>query len=356
MVERLQNLTIPVCALGKLRYQIPEQEKRDSEWARDWGFLFKGNQKQQVPIVYENDFPIDFASNFIRLKRQSQMRLEGGNLLATGYGVCLSTSKVFINPANLGKGRPLDENDTRAEFLETMLTLGCHTWIFTETPAQEGTGHIDTFVAQLDKPTFVVGWQDVRDDPFNSLVFEHVRRQLTRLQDQFHFNIRMWPMPPRFSPGEQLMDQEHDTLVGEIARETQRRRACWFLDEDKEPKCTFSPGDCCSLRYRSEVSDHDTEKRWRWRTYTNLVQVHHRETRVAFVPSFRVAGTELEKLNGTEFAKRIDDYETDVSNILRGGYFTDLIWINQEQRVSNGGSLHCLTKQVPVGSEICKLA
>jgi len=301
-----------------------------------------------------------FRKNFEDLSSEMLHTIfEGGNIFGTGSGVCLSTSRLFKGQLSwesetYREPRLLDNVKIRVQVLQKMMPkIGCHTWIFTEAPQQETTGHMDTFIGQLANDTFVVGWQDVHDDPFNSLVLDHVRRQLQRLSKRLGLNIRGFPMPPRFSPGQKLATLKIDEVAREIARESERRRACWFLDEKAEPKCTFDRGDCCSLRHRYELPplQPDGGVRWRWRSYTNLLQVHHKDTHAVFVPSFRVEGTKLDLLKETDFARRIVKYETAVNDTLKA-YFTEVVWINQEERVFIDGSIHCLTKQVPVGSPL----
>jgi len=337
LVGHLRSLSVPVCALKGKR------ASGGQEWIRDWGWVFKGNADEQVPILYETKEESWTIQNTTFTAQKHLEGFQGGNLFGTGTGVCLSTGHVISqmwkscrHKLATQATRPLDDSGCRQMVVKGMKELGCHTWVFTDFPQREATHHIDVFVGQVDATAFMVGARDVRDDPLNSVILHHARKLLEKMGERFGFKVEEIPMPPVVSLPK---DADHT----EMERNYLRRHACWLLADGAERKCTFQPGDCCSYRKRFVKTRH-TDIRWRWRSYANILPIHFNGTRSVIVPSFKRHGED------SEIAKRIAADEDKVGQVLQK-HFDKVDWISQEDRVVREGSIHCMTRAVPKNVE-----
>jgi len=331
IIKHLRSLSIPVCTLQTGQGTV-RTLSRGNQWLRDFGFIFKGNASEQVPVMYGLTTSVEKPWNVDGQNMSANDDLdaiEGGNLLGTGTGACLTT-RSFL-PEWKTRPRPLDESRHRQTVIKQMYALGCHTMIFTDVPKRETTKHLDVFVGQVNDTVFVSGVRDVRDDPLNSMKLYYARRLLEKLGKEFRFQVEAIPMPPAFSYPDNAPDAE-------VRRQMVRRRACWLLDLGQERKCTFAEGDCCNFRDR-------TDQKWRWRSHTNFLPLHYNGSRMVLVPRFTV------QVGNAMVAERVAEIEKSVTGVLRP-YFDKVEWIRQEERVTMGGSLHCLTRAVPTGAKL----
>jgi len=309
--------------------------KQQSEWVRDYGYMFKGSETEQVPITYgefHEGYKEDVKSRVSHPWDLLDVLHEGGNLLATGTGICLSTMKHLTHYHKGSKtclkplaGRPLDDEALREKVSDGMVKLGCQTWIFVEAPVRETTGHIDVFVGQVEDTTFVVGKGNFGEDWFDTLTLGSAYERLSRLGRSFDFMVEELPMPPL------LEAAESDDLAAFENNDIKKYGPnCWLLGDGAVGlKCAGQADDCCTHGIRHL-----------WRSYTNFLPVKRegKPSRI-IIPSFKEAsGVMGEYANKTEVEE--------VAPIL-GKYFDELLWVDQVERVQEGGSVHCMTRGVP---------
>jgi len=317
-----------------------EKGRVQTDWARDFGYMFRGNKNEQMPILYGEfregyEEHVQAKASHAGVHRWDTLDVlhEGGNLLATGTGICLSTTKRLMNylqgdDACLSQkpsaSRPLDDEALREKVVAGMVHLGCHTWIFVENPLNEKTGHIDVFVGQVEDTTFVVGEGHSNQGWYDASILGSAFEKLRRLGKMFDFNVEKLPMPPL------IPDRWSDNLADFENHDIKSGRNCWLLrDGAVELTCKGQHDDCCAPRYFSL-----------WRSYTNFLPVKRegKPSRV-IIPSFAKAGGGM-----GEFASQLEAEE--VTSVL-GRYFDELLWVDQVERVKQYGSVHCLTRGVP---------
>jgi len=128
-------------------------------WIRDFGGIFVRRTDGSGMIVdcryhkdrpFEDRFPV-FMSQLLELPyAYLPLKLEGGNLLSNGAGVCVTTSKIIADQEVSGIG-----DEEIAEMLNRYLAF--KNWVLPQALPGERTGHADTFIAFTGKLDAVVG-------------------------------------------------------------------------------------------------------------------------------------------------------------------------------------------------------
>jgi agmatine deiminase len=103
------------------------------------------------------------------------LSLAGGNLLANGDGVCLTSSTVILQ--NTERGRELGEIG-----VELCGRLGADRWAYVSPLPGERTGHIDLICTFVSRDTLVVGKADQRQDADYAERLDKVADHLARVQ------------------------------------------------------------------------------------------------------------------------------------------------------------------------------
>jgi agmatine deiminase len=160
----------------------------DTAWIRDYGPLFVKTPDGRTEIVdldctggmgaggdsLDDDVPRAVANQFRLPSVCSELRLQGGNLLANGDGLVLTTEAILEDNADLGYTKPTIEALLR-------MMLGCRQWLCLAAPEGEPTGHVDVFVAFLSEDLVVVAQCDAAVDPNNARILDGAAETLARV-------------------------------------------------------------------------------------------------------------------------------------------------------------------------------
>jgi agmatine/peptidylarginine deiminase len=231
-----------------------------STWARDWApITAKANDQRPVLLDfnYYNERPTDdYAPTLIALKNKEVERLsvplylEGGNLLATADGMCLTTERTIEANSALPKAYIVDENGmvlgeegsapvlekqkvvhgyrffdrygipkirtdeislTRAEVVDLLQkSAGCKRVVIVPKMPYETTGHIDMWAKALSDKIMLVSAMDsevinrLKDKKLKSVATEvanYLDQRAEELSD-LGFEVVRIPMPmPHFKNG-----------------------------------------------------------------------------------------------------------------------------------------------------------
>lgn len=129
----------------------------DTVWMIDFGPFFidvDGNREITDHIydrygrVQDDQFPIRLGNSWDIPVYSSELRIEGGNFIADGHGICFSTNRLFEQNSGY-----LTEQQVRDQLRDY---CGCET-LHTLTKLNDGTGHIDMFAKLLDEETMLIG-------------------------------------------------------------------------------------------------------------------------------------------------------------------------------------------------------
>eukprot|EP00928_Gymnodinium_smaydae_P063803 TRINITY_DN47292_c0_g1_i1.p1 TRINITY_DN47292_c0_g1~~TRINITY_DN47292_c0_g1_i1.p1 ORF type:complete len:761 (+),score=101.89 TRINITY_DN47292_c0_g1_i1:65-2347(+) len=329
-------------------------------WVRDYGMMFKkrrvdesrldrdvddGNASDpnMMPILYNLRLPEEFAKKrfttpVTRLTDYQEIPpfidVEGGNVYADGEGNCVSTNALFQASSCLESSNVdgLHNSAVRLKVVKLMTMLGCHSWIFLDAPDIGETGHVDIFMTQLDNKVFGLGSYRVIDDPLGSLILANNRRILEYWAPVLGWTIEEMPMPPN------------------VAEKGHRCRLLGAFGVDGVP------ADCVGIPFRftevgksGEIFEEtllarsrfriDTEFVRVWRTWANALSVAPPDgNRFVLVP--RYVGKAAKAADGFDGAL--------VADALYEKYFPGgVLHVNQDARVVEGGSLRCLSRQIP---------
>lgn len=115
---------------------------------------------------------------------------EGGNLLANGEGLCLTTTAAVRWNERYGYG----EDDIAELFTEY---FGARETVFLEPLAGEPTGHLDMFAVFTSPRTVVVGRYDPQVDPVNARRLDDCALRLAQVRTHAGpLHVVRVPMPP----------------------------------------------------------------------------------------------------------------------------------------------------------------
>ncbi len=129
----------------------------DTVWMIDFGpfFINVDGNREITDHIYDrygrwqdDQFPIRLGNEWDIPVYSSELRIEGGNFIADGMGICFSTNRLFEQNSGY-----LTEQEVRDQLRDY---CGCET-LYTLTKLNDGTGHIDMFAKLLDEETMLVG-------------------------------------------------------------------------------------------------------------------------------------------------------------------------------------------------------
>lgn len=163
---------------------------RDSLWLRDYGpvVVHEGPRRRVYDFQYFGAEVDDGQAKKIAKRRWSRtvteldIRLEGGNLMSNGDGVCLTTEIV------------LSDNPGHSEAAIRRLLareLGCRELLILPKLDGEGTGHIDMYVTLVDHKRALVGRYRRSVDRENARRLDRAARMLAKAG----FAVSRLPMP-----------------------------------------------------------------------------------------------------------------------------------------------------------------
>lgn len=202
--ELLDKAGVPAKAVHFVKHPL------DTMWMRDFGPQFARLSDGTVKVVHatyditDNNGPRkrddEFAAyigRILNLKVEHMpLAIEGGNLLANGDGLMVSTTQVMDRPENNGY--------TPQQIGNLLLdSLGCMLWVYMRPMEGEPTGHIDFSMTFLRRNLAVVGKYDKAYDPVNAAILDDMANTLKGLMTSMGpMVVERIPMPPRTKEGD----------------------------------------------------------------------------------------------------------------------------------------------------------
>ena len=117
-------------------------------------------------------------------------RIEGGNLLSNGQGVCLTTTTLVDRNTDRGIGQ-----GNLKRLLHNF--YGVRQTLFLEPLWGESTGHVDMFCTFTSPQTVLVGQYDVQTDLQNAQILDRNAQKLAQLRTPVgQLRVIRLPMPP----------------------------------------------------------------------------------------------------------------------------------------------------------------
>ena len=172
-------------------------------WVRDYGPLFVQRADGTVEIV-DTDYAEDRNDNEAAAEDgapawigwqlnvpvvSARLRMDGGNFLTNGDGLCITTSAVLDRNFDVGYGK----EQIRA-LLKSL--LDCEKWICVQPLEGEDTQHVDMFVAFLAENIAVVAHCDPLADPLNAAILDDAAAALARQTTSMGpMQVHRVPMP-----------------------------------------------------------------------------------------------------------------------------------------------------------------
>ena len=168
-------------------------------WSRDYGpFIVRHRDGTSAVIDAEYDFnrgnddvvPSQLARHLQLPLVQVAMRIEGGNLLSNGRGLCIATEELLHVNAERGLTQAAAAEVLRGCFGATQLVL-------LEPLVGEMTGHVDMFATFTSPNTVVVGTIDPQLDPENAAILDRNAAKLAAVRTpRGPLNVVRIPMGP----------------------------------------------------------------------------------------------------------------------------------------------------------------
>jgi agmatine/peptidylarginine deiminase len=172
----------------------------DTVWARDYGpaavksplgvGALINAEYERAERPNDDDVPLAVAPLLGMQTVEAPLRIEGGNLLSNGAGICVTTRKVLDDNA----GRGYDEADV-ARLLKSV--YGARETLILEPLVGEPTGHVDMFATFTAVDHVIVGECSTVTDPVNADLLDRNARRLAQLSTpRGPMRVTRIPMPP----------------------------------------------------------------------------------------------------------------------------------------------------------------
>lgn len=171
----------------------------DTMWARDYGpFVVEHRDGSAAVIDAEYDFnrgsddevPSQLARHLQLPLVQVAMRIEGGNLLSNGRGLCIATEELL----HVNSERSLTEQ-AAAEVMRSC--FGTTQLVLLEPLVGEMTGHVDMFATFTGPNTVIVAAIDPQVDPDNAAILDRNAAKLAAVRTpRGPMNVVRIPMGP----------------------------------------------------------------------------------------------------------------------------------------------------------------
>ncbi len=182
----------------------------DTVWMRDFGPLFLQTKtaSQVLDFFYLGVRPIDdrLPTDWAKLTQLETVpvswTLQGGNLMANGQGLALTTNRIFEDNRIefVGHWPGQDREHDRRQIVVEALTEACNLkqLIVLEPLTSEETQHVDMFTSFLAPEVLLVASLDAARDPVNATILERnvQRLQKVRVNDK-PLKIHRVPIPAR---------------------------------------------------------------------------------------------------------------------------------------------------------------
>ena len=330
-------------------------------WARDWGAISvkENDNVSQVAFTYEgasrskdaaflaaDAISMDIKRPKLKLSSGDEYDFifEGGNFMSDGedcvmtdkpvrdmiltlYGEeILSQSsglaqsqrlamiqKVIESKINSSEGIQIKE-DVKKYFREE---LGCKRTIMTDKTPHEGTNHIDLWAKFIDKKTVLVHY--IPDERFNQvlpMLTSSRRRKLTDIKSYLDNNIRKF-----------------ENLGYKVI-----------------PVKMATPLFATVKAYISDTESYNVDTT-EWLSTLNMLFVVNGQSKVAYIPDYREAtDIEIDFVNTSERVytdlELFPKYKGELTRILES-YGFQSFYLDTDALVGTGGSIHCVTMQIP---------
>lgn len=157
----------------------------DTIWIRDFGpmtVLRSDGRAELVDHHYADgkrpwdDMAAVRLARMLRIpNRRVPLTLEGGNIIANGRGIVLTTNRLYEQNAGRGHTSESIQQSLRTEF-------GVRQAVFLEPLKGEPTGHVDMFAAFVAPTTVVVGRYDPEVDPVNAAILDRNAERLRQIE------------------------------------------------------------------------------------------------------------------------------------------------------------------------------
>ena len=182
--------------------------RSNSMWIRDYGPIFVRRRNGAVAIVdgeyvrvdqtheraQDDNVPRQIAEIVALPKVDAPLRMEGGNILTNGEGLCVSTSSLIA-------GNRFRGYDTSAIGRILGAYFGFSRWTYVPRLQGEPTGHADMFICFLAADVVLVGRMDPSVDPVNARILDEAARNLAAARtSRGPMQVHRIPMPPRSGP------------------------------------------------------------------------------------------------------------------------------------------------------------
>ncbi len=172
----------------------------DTMWCRDYGPIMVQGPRGAVAAVdteyvrgvrpQDDDVPIELSRQLHVPMMIAPLRIEGGNLLSNGQGLCITTRHVLETNA--------DQQDEYAVRGALRQCFGAEQIVFLEPLSGEPTGHVDMFATFTSPTTVVVAKADPDEDFENAEILDRNAERLARVVTQAGLlRVVRVPMPKR---------------------------------------------------------------------------------------------------------------------------------------------------------------
>ena len=280
------------------------------KWVRDYGPLFKRNDLGELIALdfkYSYSTPNKFVDhmidqNLIPASEKVPLVFEGGNFEVDEEKNC------FISKRVLTRNQLSDDSQKNRNMITEIFqnSVGCRSVNFISTVPHEQTGHIDTWMKYMGDQTFVVA--DVSE---------------TTIEAQ-----------RRFYP------QGYDRLleIKEALQEIHRELTSLGYKIRKVPIMPI-------YDHKIGIGGGDSKKTTVYMSYTNSLYFNG----TLYVPSFRWLRYDYNRDDFPEGTFELfDEIETHAHNALENfPSVTNIVSLSSNEIVKWGGSIHCLTLQIP---------
>ncbi|MDX2437740.1 MAG: agmatine deiminase family protein [Acidobacteriota bacterium] len=189
----------------------------DNFWTRDFGpvsielpdgrFAFLDFSYPQTRVL-DDGMPSALALAMDVPVFRIPVRLEGGDFMTNGKGLCVTTTTLAVANPDL----PFEVLTRQMERV-----LGCSQLVFLESPRDEATGHVDLFAKFTKSDTVLVGSFDPVENPEDAAHMDNNARLLESIRVGFGRRLRVVRIPMPTPEGSVYRSYTNSLLVNGTA-------------------------------------------------------------------------------------------------------------------------------------------
>lgn len=172
----------------------------DTVWARDYGpaavsstvgaSALINSEYERSERPNDDDVPLAVGPLLGMQTIDAPLRIEGGNLLSNGAGLCIVTSKVMDDNADRGYDEAQVTRLIKAAY-------GAREVLILEPLLGEPTGHVDMFATFTAVDRVIVGECPAENDPVNAEILNRNAQRLSQVMTpRGPMHVERIPMPP----------------------------------------------------------------------------------------------------------------------------------------------------------------